>query len=141
MGCHVSASLYREKTESGTGEGPTWGIQTFPGWRRASSGFQLRCPVSVFPSRYLLRFLSKPFLACSSFPLILELPCHSVAMVAEPFDLLNHRPVDLLSFIHQTALSCHLFSVTPSSVRHSVMTEQHAQGMRSPKFSPWDCFF
>lgn len=100
MGSHGSASLYREKTEPGAGEGPTWGIQTFPGQAGGEPALALNSDASVFPSSYLLRFLPKPFLACSSFPLILELPCHSVAMVAEPFDLLNHRPVDLLSFIH-----------------------------------------
>lgn len=69
------------------------------GCREVSSGSQPRCSVTVFPSRCLLRFLSEPFLACSSFsPLILGLPCHSVAMVAEPFDLSTHRPVGLLSF-------------------------------------------
>lgn len=140
MGCRGSASLCREKTGSGTGEGPTWGIQTFPGPAGGEPALALNSD-ALSPASYLLRFLSEPFLACSSFSLILGLPCHSVAIVAELFDLLNHRPVDLLLFIHQTALSCHLFSVRPLSVRHSVMIEQHAQGMRSPKFSSQDCFF
>lgn len=59
-----------EETESGEGTFLPRGIQTFQGeaWRTASSLAFSPDTLSQFPSRYLLRFLCEPFLACSSFP-------------------------------------------------------------------------
>lgn len=104
-----------EETESREGTFLPRGIQTFQGgaWRTASSLALGPDTPSRFPPRSLLRFLSEPFLARSSFSrLILGLPCHSVAMVAEPFDLSTRSPVGLLSFFHQTAPSSQLISQT-----------------------------
>lgn len=73
--------------------------------------------------------------------LFLGLPCHSVAMAAEPFDSSTRSPVGLLPFSHQIAPGSGLISLRPASVRHSVVAEQCARRWAVLNCPSRGCFF